>query len=90
MRPLLGLPSSLDGVADSDFSDATRKKKLLRTELEGVERGEALGLRGTLSSIEVARALDSLGDSDSKGFIPKRSRWSPANLVTSGVEDGPR
>ena len=70
----MGLPSPLDGVADSDFSDATRKEMLLRTELEGVERGEALGLTGKLSSTEVARALDSLGDSDSKGFIPKRSR----------------
>lgn len=84
----MGLPSSLDGIADSDCSDATPNEKLLPTELEGVERGEALGLRGALTSFEAARA-PSLGESSSKGPIPKRVGWSPANLVTPDAKDCP-
>lgn len=85
----MGLPSSLDGVAESDCSDATRKEKLLRTEMDGVERGEALGRRGALTSFETARALGSFVESGSKGLIPKRVGRSPTNLVISGAEDGP-
>ena len=89
VRPLIGFPSSLDGIADSNCSDAIWSEKLLRTELEGVEREEALRLTGALTSLEAVRILGFLMGSSSKGPIPKRVRRSPANLVTSGVEDGP-
>lgn len=85
----MGLPSSLDGMADSDCSDASWNEKLLRTELEGVERGEALGLRGALTSFEAARAPGFVAESSSKGHMPKRVGQSPINQVTSGAEDGP-
>lgn len=84
----MGLPSSLDGIADSECSDATPNEKLLRTELEGVERGEALGLRGALTSFEAAR-VSGLAESSSKGSISKRVARLPTSLVTSGAEDGP-
>lgn len=51
----MGLPSSLDGVDDPARSDAARNEKLLRTELEGVERGDALALRGVSTRYELAR-----------------------------------
>ena len=85
----MGLPSPLDGVGDSERSDATRNEKLLRTEFEGVERGGALGLRGVSTSFEVARA-SGLAESSSKGPIMERVGRLPANLVTSGTEVSPR
>ena len=77
----MGLPSSLDDIADSDRSDAARNEKLLRTELDGVERGEALGLIGAFASLEA--------ESSSIGPNLGRVGRSPNNLVTSGAEDGP-
>lgn len=74
----MGLPSSLDDIADSDRSDAARNEKL---ELDGVERGEALGLIGAFASLEA--------ESSSIGPNLGRVGRSPNNLVTSGAEDGP-
>ena len=85
----MGLPSSLDGIAESECSDATRKEKLLRTEMDGVDRGEAFGLRGALTSFEIARAPGSFAESSSKGPIPTSVGRSPTSLVISGAEDGP-
>lgn len=85
----MGLPSSLDGVDDPACSDAARNEKLLRTELEGVERGDALALRGVSTEYELARGRASFVESSSEGPIPKRVGRSPANLVISGVEDYP-
>lgn len=85
----MGLPSSLDGVDDPARSDAARNEKLLRTELEGVERGDALALRGVSTRHEAARGRASFEESSSKGSIPKRVGRSPANLVISGVEGCP-
>lgn len=75
----MGLPSSLDGIAESDCSDAIRYEKLLRPELPGVERGEALGLVGAFASLEAARA---------SGFLAESSSMGP-NLVILGADDGP-
>ena len=76
LRPLNGLPSSL---ADSDRSDANPNEKLLGSELDGVGRGEALGLIGEFASMGVAGASGFLVESSSMG----------ANLVISGADDGP-
>lgn len=86
----MGLPSSLDGIADSDCSDATWNEKLLRTELDGVERGEALGLIGAFALFEAAEAPGFFAESSIKGPIPKRAGRSPVNLVIAGAKDGPK
>ena len=88
----MGLPSSPDGIADSDSSDdsdATRNEKLLRTELDGVKRGEALDLIGAFKSFEAAGAPGLLAESSSEGPISNGVGRCPANLVTSDAEDVP-
>ena len=75
----MGLPSPLDGIADSDCSDADRNEKLLRPELDGVERGEALGLVRAFASLVAART---------SGFLAESSSMGP-NLVISGADEGP-
>lgn len=85
----MGLPSSLDGIADPDCSDAARNEKLLRTELRGVERGEALGLRGAWTLFEAASTPGFLAESSSNGHISKRFGRLLADLLTSDAEDGP-
>lgn len=89
VRPLMGLSSPLDGTTESECSDEARCEKLLWTEPNGVERGEALGLIGAFASFEAAEASGFLAESSSKGPISKQIGRFPANLVTSGAEDGP-
>ena len=51
----MGLSWPLESVSESECSDAKRNEKVLRAELQRVERGEALGRRGALMSFEAAR-----------------------------------
>ena len=85
----MGLPSSLDGIADPDCSDVGRNEKLLRTELEGVERGEALGLRGAWKLFEAASTPGFLAESSSNGHISERFGQLLTDLLISDDEDGP-
>ena len=82
----MGLPSSLDGTVDSGRS---RKEKLLHRELDGVERGEALGLIGAFAPSDASKAPNFIAESRSNGPIRKLLEEAAANLVTSGVENGP-
>ena len=82
----MGLPSSLDGIVDSGCS---RKEKLLRRELDGVERGEALGLIGAFAPSDGSKAPSFIAESRFNGPIRKLLEEALANLVTSGAEEGP-
>lgn len=82
----MGLASSLDDAVDSGCS---LKEKLLHREVDGVERGEALGLRGVFAPSDASKGPSFIAESRSNGPMRKLFEKAPANLVTSGVEDGP-
>ena len=64
----MGLPSSLDCIIDSGCS---QKEKLLLRELDGVERGEALGLIGAFAPSDASNAPSCLAESRFNGPIRK-------------------